>query len=223
MRRGAGLWITALAAGLLALGGCGGGDGDGADETMTADQGAAIVEPPPPKASTAAYAGGKVSPVNPAPELGLRTWNGTRVTMARYEGKAVLVTFVYVGCPDICPLIIDNLVHVKRRLGAAGKQLRIVAVSVDPVGDTPAAVRRFLAAHRATKDVDYLVGSRAALEATWARWGIGARADPKNPSLVEHSGVIWGVDSLGRRATFYPASGFDVEDIEADVRLLLAQ
>ena len=74
----------------------------------------------------------------------------------------------------------------------------------------------FLAAHRALGRVDYLLGSRRQLEAVWARWGIAAHADPSNPDLVEHSGVIWGVDPQGRRVTFYPASGFDVADLESD-------
>lgn len=215
--------VTTLLVGLLAVGGCGGG------ETSSDDQGPAVIETASntavqePSGTTAAYSGGTVTPVKAAPELGLRTWNGRQVTMADYAGKAVLVTFVYVNCPDICPLIVDNLVRVKDRLGPAGKRLRIVAVSVDPAGDTPAAVKRFLTAHRATKDVDYLIGSRDALAAVWARWGIGARASKDDPSLIEHSGVIWGVDRRGRRATFYPASGFDVADIEGDVRLLLSQ
>ncbi len=176
----------------------------------------------PANASTSVFSGGTLAPVKAAPELGLRTWNGRRVTMADYKGKAVLVTFLYVNCPDVCPLIVDNLVRVKDRLGpAGGKRLRIVAVSVDPAGDTPAAVKRFLVTHRASKDVDYLIGSRDQLEAVWARWGIGARVSKDNPALVEHSGVIWGVDTHGRRTTFYPASGFDVADIEGDVRILL--
>ncbi len=219
-----GLAITGLLACIIGLGACGG------EDASVDDQGPAIVETtatgsptPDPTATTAAYSGGTVKPVKAAPELGLRTWNGRRVTMADYKGKAVLVTFIYVNCPDICPLIVDNLVRVKDRLGPAGKRLRIVAVSVDPVGDTPLAVKRFLTTHRATGDVDYLIGSRDRLEAAWARWGIGARADKDNPSLIEHSGVIWGVDARGRRTTFYPASGFDVADIEGDVRLLLAR
>lgn len=221
--------LTALVAGAaLVVAGCGGDTT--AAPTVTND--AAIVETTARasttgtsagSAATPAFSGGTVSPVKAAPELGLRTWNGRRVTMADYKGKAVLVTFIYVNCPDICPLIVDNLVRVKDRLGADGKNLRIVAVSVDPVGDTPAAVKRFLTAHRALRQVDYLVGSRPQLEAVWARWGIGARVSKDNPSLVEHSGVIWGVDTKGRRATFYPATGFDVADIEGDVRLLLAQ
>ena len=211
--------------GLVAVtAGCGGGGktadtgtstaattGDSTTQTLTTDAAAEVAE----------YSGGTVSPVTAAPELGLHTWNGKDVRIGDYRGKAVLVTFVYTSCPDICPLIIDNLVRVKERLGPDAKRLEIVSVSVDPKGDTPAAVKRFLTAHRALGRVDYLIGSRRQLEAAWARWGIAARANKDHPGLVEHSGVIWGVDPKGRRVTFYPASGFDVADIESDVRNLL--
>jgi protein SCO1/2 len=174
-----------------------------------------------PVADVEEYSGGTVSPVTAAPELGLHTWNGKDVRIGDYRGQAVLVTFVYTNCPDVCPLIVDNLVRVKERLGPDGRRLRIVSVSVDPERDTPQAVKRFLTRHRAHGRVDYLIGSRRQLEGVWARWGIAARVDKANPRLVEHSGVIWGVDPKGRRVTFYPASGFDVADIEGDVRNLL--
>ncbi len=217
--------LLGILLGLVAVAaGCGGGGttadtgtstatttGNATTQTVTTDAAAEVAE----------YSGGTVSPVTAAPELGLHTWNGKDARIGDYRGKAVLVTFVYTNCPDVCPLIVDNLVRVKERLGPDAKRLQIVAVSVDPKGDTPAAVKRFLTAHRAIGRVDYLIGSRRQLEAAWARWGIAARADPTNPDLVEHSGVIWGVDPKGRRVTFYPATGFDVADIESDVRNLL--
>jgi protein SCO1/2 len=221
VRRSGTVTVAALLA--IAAAGCGGGT----STAPSADTGPAVVETTPAAAARAPagrdFSGGTVSPVKPAPELGLRAPNGKLVRIADYKGKVVLVTFLYVNCPDICPLIVDNLVRVKERLGPDGKRVSIVAVSVDPNGDTPAAVQAFLKTHRAQGKVDYLLGSSDQLEAAWARWGIGARANPDNPELIEHSGVIWGLDRKGRRTTFYPASGFDAADIEGDVRLLLAE
>lgn len=208
---------------IVAVAGCGGGSGT----TTRTDEEPAIVETTESARNAAvssaadAFAGGTVTPVKAAPELGLRTWDGRPVRLADYRGKAVFVTFLYTSCPDICPVIIDNLVRVKDRLGPAGKNVRVVVISVDPERDTPAAIKRFLVAHRALGDVDYLIGSPAQLKAAWARWGIGARVNKDNPALIEHSGVIWGVDTRGRRATFYPATGFDIDDIAGDARLLL--
>jgi protein SCO1/2 len=209
-----------VAAALLALGGCGGQTGGA---VSTAGGPAVVGTVPAGDTGTGTFAGGTVSPLKAAPEIGLATWDGRPVRMADYRGDAVLVTFVYTRCPDICPLIVDNLVRVKERLGDDGKRLRIVAVSVDPERDTPEAVKGFLARHRAAGIVDYVVGARPELEKVWARWGIGARVSPDDPALVEHSGTIWGVDPEGRRATFYPAVGFDADDIATDVRVLLSR
>ena len=219
MRRLAALGITAA----LAVAGCGGSSAQRSGQSSAVAKRTPTSTAPGPAGAEPGYLGGTVRPVSAAPELGLRTWDGRRITMADYKGKAVLVTFLYVHCPDVCPLIVDNLSRVKHRLGPAGKKLRIVAVSVDPTGDTPAAVRDFLTTHHALKDIDYLVGTQDQLAAAWSRWGIGARVDKQNHELIEHSAVIWGIDAKGRRATFYPATGFDVADIESDVRLLLKQ
>lgn len=210
MRRALAIALAALAAGAaVTVAGCGGSGSAGGTAATTATT------------STSAFKGGTVDPVVAAPELGLKTFDGRTVRMADLRGKVALVTFVYANCPDVCPLIIDNLVRVKRGLGPDAKRMRIVAVSVDPAGDTPARIRRFLVAHRALGKVDYLVGSPKQLEAAWARWGILARRSKDNPALIEHSGWVWGVDAQGRRATFYPAVGFDPADIESDVRAML--
>ena len=193
------------------LAGCGGGVSQPAADsapTATADRNG--------------FRGGTVDQLKPAPELGLRTVGGELRRTSDYRGKVVFVTFVYANCPDVCPLIVDNLLNVKEDLGADGAKIAIVAVSVDPKGDTPARIKSFLSTHRATGKVDYLTGSAADLKRAWARWGIASRPSADNPALIEHSGVIWGVDPNGRRATFYPASGFTVDDIASDAKLLLS-
>ena len=206
--------VAALLAG-VAVSGCG---GSGDAPTPASTSASTDTEP----TASVEFAGGTVDPVLPAPELGLRRWNGPLVRIADYRGSVTLVTFVYATCPDICPLIVNTLIRVKDQLGPDATRVRIVAVSVDPEGDTPETVRRFLAARRATGKVDYLIGPRQKLEATWARWGIAAGVDRDNPDLIEHSGAIWGVDPQGRRVTFYPATGFDADDIAKDVRTMLA-
>lgn len=61
--------------------------------------------------------------------------------LSQIKGKAVLLTFIYDHCPDLCPLIVSDLHTALLRLGPQASKLQIVAVSVDPKGDTPATVR----------------------------------------------------------------------------------
>lgn len=49
-----------------------------------------------------AFAGLTIAP-KAAPPLVLHNYLGNGVNIASFRGKAVLVTFLYTHCPDICP------------------------------------------------------------------------------------------------------------------------
>ena len=81
------------------------------------------------------------------------------MTLSQFRGKAVLLTFIYDHCPDVCPLIVSNLHNALVKLGPEASKVQIVAVSVDPKGDTPATVKHFIAVHEMTGKMQYLIGS----------------------------------------------------------------
>jgi protein SCO1/2 len=190
------------------VGGCGGG----------AKQSSA----PAASRGTPHYAGAVASPPQPAADFTLRDDAGRAVRFGSYAGKVRLVTFIYAHCPDICPLIVGNLRVVQAKLGPAARKLKIIAVSADPRGDTPSAVRAFLRARDMTGRMDYLLGNRPQLEAVWKRWFVTARADKRNPDAVEHSAQVYGVSASGKLTTLYPAN-FKPEQIVHDVPLLASR
>lgn len=161
-------------------------------------------------------------PSKPAPPLALRNYLGQPVTLAEYRGKAVLVTFIYTHCPDVCPLITSNLRVAMNQLGAQASRVQIIAVSVDPRGDTAAAVAGFLRAHGMVGRMQYLIGSPAELARTWAAWSVGSKREVGQPDLVEHSALIYGVSASGTMTTIYPAT-FEPGDIVHDVPKLASR
>ncbi len=163
-------------------------------------------------------------PSTPAPDTVLRDSLGHRVALSQYRGKAVLVTFIYTHCPDTCPLIVGNLHTAQAELGSKASDLQIIAVSVDPNGDTPGTVNSFLRQHRMTGRMEYLIGSRPQLEKTWSAWKVGATSasSRRNPDLVEHSAVIYGINGSGKISTIYP-SNFKPQQIVHDVPILASQ
>lgn len=168
-------------------------------------------------------AAGLLTPVRPAPPLTLRNYLGQRVNIASYRGKAVLVTFLYTNCPDVCPLIASNLRVAQNLMGPAkASKVQIIAVSVDPRGDTRKAVAAFLAHHEMTGRMQYLIGSAAELAAVWKAWGVGSERDAQQPQFVNHDGLIYGITGSGTRLTLY-ASSFQPSDIVHDVPLLAAR
>jgi protein SCO1 len=163
-----------------------------------------------------------LSPIQAAPPLSLRNYLGQRVNINAYRGKAVLVTFLYTNCPDVCPLIASNL---RVALNLMGKEeaakVQIIAVSVDPRGDTPKAVAAFLARHGMTGRMQYLIGSASELAKVWAAWGVGSERDAEKPEFINHSGLIYGITGKGQRVGIY-ASNFQPKEVAHDVPLLAA-
>jgi protein SCO1/2 len=155
-----------------------------------------------------------------APPIRLRDQFGTAVNLAQFRGKAIMLTFVYAHCPDVCPLIMQALGRARRSLGAKAGRLQIVAVSVDPRGDKPAYVRKFLSERGLLHEVEYLLGSRAELAPVWKDYNVDSRRAKGNPELIEHSAFIYGIDRRGRIRTLYPASPLKAQVLAHDARLL---
>jgi protein SCO1/2 len=168
------------------------------------------------------YSGSLASPAAPEPPLSLRNYKGERVNITQYKGKAVLVTFLYTHCPDVCPIIASNLGVALNQMGSAkASKVQVIAVSVDPRGDTPTAVATFLQRHGVAGRMQYLIGSAHELGRVWKAWGVGAEQDAEQPQLVNHSGLVYGISAQGKVTTLYAAS-FTPQEIVHDAPLLAA-
>jgi protein SCO1/2 len=157
-------------------------------------------------------------PRKPAAALALPNYTGGVVNLTNFRGRAVLVTFLYTHCPNWCPLIAANLAAAQRRLGAQARRVQIIAVSVDPARDTPAAIKTFLAARDARGRMDYLIGTRSQLTAVWKAWDVGVVVDSKRVT-TGHSDIVYGITAGGRLAVVYPPN-FTPAQIIHDVPLL---
>jgi protein SCO1/2 len=161
-------------------------------------------------------------PAKPAPAIMLHNYLGQAVTLAQYRGRAVLVTFLYTHCPDVCPLIAANLRLALNQLGRRASEAQVIAISVDPHGDTPSSVAGFLRAHEMSGRMQYLIGSPTDLARTWASWNVGSTREVGKPDLVAHSALVYGIGASGRLLTLYPAS-FEPAQIVHDVPKLAAR
>lgn len=211
-----GLVLAGVGASLLALG-CG-----SASSSVSTSTSAAQVAPSGGSQTAGYQSAGLLTPIRPAPPLSLRNYLGQRIDIAAYKGKAVLVTFLYTHCPDVCPLIASQLRVAQNLLGPAASKVQIIAVSVDARGDTPKAVAAFLARRQMTGRMQYLLGSTHELAATWSAWGVGSERDAQKPEFINHSGLIFGVTGSGKRVTIY-ASSFKPAEVAHDVALLAAR
>jgi protein SCO1 len=200
---------------------CGGGSSKGDAGSSTAP--AAVVSSSP--ATTVARKPGQlsgpllVSPPTRAPQIVLHDQDGKLFELSSLRGKAVFVTFVYAHCPDVCPLMMQALGAAKRSLPDPSI-MQIVAVSVDPKGDTPKVVREFLRARELTGKARWLLGTRKQLAPVWFAYNIDAKALPETPAIIEHASLIYGIDALGRIRVGYPASPISPKAMAHDARIL---
>jgi len=179
-----------------------------------------------------ALAGAVLAPPVTAYDFRLRDQDGRPVALSDLRGKVVALTFLYTHCPDVCPLIAEQMRAAARELGDTARGAAFVAVSVDPRGDTPASIRQFLKLHRVEGLLTYLHGSFAELRPVWAHYYVGsdarevnpeaAAASTPTPQLVGHTAIVYVIDPRGRIRAFLPGN-LDPKDLVTDIRALAAQ
>lgn len=161
-----------------------------------------------------------MEPPLPARDFALHDQSGKLVRLSELAGKYRVVTFLYTSCPDVCPLIAANLNQALQRLTPAERaQVRVLAVSVDPKGDTPRAVGQFVAAHRLLPQFRYLTGTRAELAPVWRSYGIAVQP-PGSTELVAHSSWELLVTPEGKGRVLYDAQ-VRASQVVHDIRLLM--
>jgi protein SCO1/2 len=157
---------------------------------------------------------------NPAvlPDFALRDQHGRVIALRAQRGKVVLLTFMYTHCPDVCPLTAQNLNQAVKALGRDSAGVRVLAVSVDPAGDTPASVRKFVRDHRLSSRFHYLTGTRAQLAPIWHAYDVAAM--PHAMGDIDHTLYVLLVDRTGKGRVVYDATARPAA-ITHDLRLVL--
>jgi len=161
--------------------------------------------------------GGLRPPGARAVDFALRDQDGRVATMREYRGRTVVVTFMYSTCQDTCPLTAQQIRGALDDLGA-GRQVPVLAISVDPAGDTSLHVRRFMLDQRMRGRMRYLVGTLAQLAPIWRAYGI----QPQGQGY-EHTASTVIVDGSGRQRVGYLTDQLTPEALAADLRTLAAR
>jgi protein SCO1 len=140
-----------------------------------------------------------------APDFALRDESGRVVRLSAQRGRFVVVAFLYTRCADVCPLIATQLNAVLTSLPATQRRrVEIDAVSVDPNGDTRAAVQRYARAHGLLPQFHYLIGSLGRLAPVWHAYRVAVQ--PGAVGSVDHIAYELLVDPSGRGRVTYGSS-----------------
>jgi protein SCO1/2 len=170
-------------------------------------------------AAPPAFNGGRIENPSQLPGFTLHDQSGRKVSLEGERGKLVLLTFLYTHCKDVCPLTAQNLSAAVRLLGRKANDVRVLAVSVDPRGDTPKSVRHFIRSHRLAPEFHYLIGSKAQLEPIWRVYGVTPVKRGKGD--LDHTLYTVLADGSGKARVLYDATATPT-NVAHDLRLLLA-
>ncbi len=121
----------------------------------------------------------------------LKDMNGREVTEKSWPGKYLLVFFGFTHCPDICPVTLDKMTQVNKKLGDLADKAQPLFVTVDPSRDTADVMKAYLANY--DKSILGLTGTDdqiKAAEDSFKVYAAKAAGDGENYS-VDHSAFIY--------------------------------
>lgn len=74
-----------------------------------------------------------------------------------YKGKYVVMGFLYTNCPDVCPLITQNMQKMQKELNNPD-DIQFVGVTFDPQRDTPEVLKYYKDAFKLDDNFNFLTG-----------------------------------------------------------------
>jgi protein SCO1/2 len=164
---------------------------------------------------------GAFEPARAAPDFALPGSDGSEVTLARYRGKVVLLTFGFTYCAAVCPTTLATLAQARAELGEKADAVQVIFLTVDPERDDAAHMRQYLSAF----DGSFIgaTGTPEALAAVRVLYGVTAIKEGDGPNYaMAHTSSIFLIDRAGRLRGAMPF-GHRAADFVHDVEYLLEE
>ena len=139
--------------------------------------------------------------------LALLDQSGSRFDLARYRGRAVLVTFAFAQCETICPVLVREVLAAQTRADSIGRRPAVVVVSVDPWRDTPSRLPHIAEVWALPADAHVLSGPVEAVLEELRAWQVHTERDTKTGEVL-HPALTYVLDPAGKVA-FATTSGQD--------------
>jgi protein SCO1/2 len=147
--------------------------------------------------------------------------DGKKVSDADFRGRFMLIYFGYSFCPDVCPTTLGVMAEALDRMGADGRKIVPVFITVDPARDTPKVLKQYMAAF-GPRFVG-LTGDDAAIGKVEKAYRVYAKkrplddAKPDGNYAVDHSSVMYLVGPDGKVVTYYDEA-ISPDDLAADLK-----
>ncbi|MBZ0200616.1 MAG: SCO family protein [Ignavibacteriaceae bacterium] len=147
----------------------------------------------------------------------------------KYQGKIVVIGFIFTNCPDICPFTTHNMQLIQERAKKEGvNNIQFAALSFDPDRDTPKILKQYAKA----RDIDlanfhFITGKKQTVDSLLKKMGVLAipgdttYTDSGEPIyFFTHTDRITLIDQDEHLRKEYKGSKVDVDAIINDIKEL---
>lgn len=170
------------------------------------------------------------APGDAVPDFKLTNQDGKPIHLAQYNGKALLVTFIYTRCPlpNFCPRVTRNFAAIEEQLAANHAlyaKTHLLCISFDPDNDSPARLRAYGVTYMGGDDKanfkhwEFAVAGKQNLAALAQFFNVGITNEADSTISHTLSTTLIGPD--GKVVRFYPGNEWTSEQITSDLRQLL--
>jgi len=149
-----------------------------------------------------------------APALTLDDQHAESVSLDRFHGRPIIVTFAYGHCETVCPLVVSDVLAAQRQL--ADQSPAVIIVTLDPWRDTPSRLGAIASNWNMGPQTHLLSGPPAVVERTLNAWRV-PRVRNEQTGDLSHPPIVYIVGPDGRIA--YVVQG-NASAIVAAVRAL---
>ena len=74
----------------------------------------------------------------------LKDVNNNPISEKSFQGPATALFFGFTHCPDVCPMTLNKLAIILKKLEKENETLKVFFISIDPERDTPKVMRDYL-------------------------------------------------------------------------------
>ncbi len=189
--------------------------------------GEAPVEKPATDAAASAAGSDVLKPGDLVPNAHFVDETGTAREIASFKGSPLVLTFMYTTCPlpTFCPMMDRHFKSIQNAIDkdSALKDVHLASISFDPDVDTPAVLRKHASELGADpKHWTFLTGTREAVDAFGASFGLRVDRGPKDARDITHNLRTALVDREGKLVKVYIGNEWTPDMVLADLKPVAA-
>lgn len=151
----------------------------------------------------------------PAPPIaGRAASSGASIAWGELRGRALLLSFGYTSCSDICPTTLASMGRVLSLLGAKAERVKALYVTIDPERDTLSTLRSFLGVFdpriegvwvepTALPELLRAYAVVATRRPANLRRYLGSGVDLERDYSLDHTAALWVIDARGQLRVRY--------------------